>query len=118
MHSFETIDLGTYRGDVYFLKGFVEPEPSPGEHYDPGRDADGYGVVLVKKGADPLGENEQIVRMDTSHGQPHLDKVYLPADADEDRKDWLEDGYTYTRMKRYVEANWRGFADLYIKYHE
>ena len=27
MHRFEAIDLGVYRGDDYFLVGFVEPDP-------------------------------------------------------------------------------------------
>ncbi|MFB6199164.1 MAG: hypothetical protein ABEI52_13025 [Halobacteriaceae archaeon] len=34
MYSFETIDLGTYRGDEYFLTGFVEPDPGNSASYD------------------------------------------------------------------------------------
>lgn len=118
MYSFEPIDLDTYRGDDYFLMGLVEPEASEGEDYDPNEDADNYGVTLVRKGIHPLEENIEIIRMDTKHGQPHMDLVYLPPDVDEDRKVWLEDGYTYKRMKQYLLANWEMFADRYIKHNE
>lgn len=118
MHSFESIELGTYRGDNYFLTGFVDPEPSEGEDYDPNKDAENYGVTLARKGSDPLGENIEIVRMDTAHGQPHMDLLYLPTDTDEERKEWLDDGYTYTRMKQYLLVNWKIFADRYIQHNE
>lgn len=77
-----------------------------------------YGVTLVWEGAHPLEENIEIVRTDTAHGQPHMDLVYLPPDADEDRKVWLDDGYTYERMKQYLLANWTLFVDRYIRYNE
>jgi len=118
MHSFETIDLGTYRGDDYFLAGFVEPDPDKDEDYDPDEDADNYGVNVSRSGIHPYEDNIQIVRMDTAHGKPHLDKVYLPPDADEDTKMWLDDGYTYEQMKQYLLANWQVFVDRYIKHNE
>lgn len=118
MYSFEPIDLNTYRGDDYFLMGFVEPEPSDGEDYNPDEDAENYGVTLVRKAANPFEENIQIVRMDTAHGRPHMDLVYLPPDADEERKEWLDDDYTYKRMKQFLLANWEVFADLYIQHNE
>lgn len=118
MYSFETLDLGTYRGDDYFLVGFVVPEPSEGSDYDPDEDAEDYGVTLVREGTHPLEENNQIIRMDTAHGKPHMDLVYLPPDSDENRKKWLNDGYTYKRMKQYLLTNWETFADLYIEHNE
>jgi len=118
MHSFEPIDLGTYRGDDYFLMGFVEPEPSEGEEYDPDEDAENYGVTLARGGTRPLEENIEIVRMDTAHGHPHMDLIYLSSDTDEERKIWLDDGYTYKRMKQYLLANWETFADRYIRHNE
>lgn len=117
MYSFEAIDLGAYRGDNYFLAGFVEPEPTEGENYDPDEDATEYGVTLVRSVSNPLEENVQIVRIDTAHGRPHMDLLYLPVDVD-GRKVWLDDDYEYSRMKRYLLANWRRFVDLYIQYNE
>ena len=90
MHSYETIDLGTYRSDSYFLTGFVKPDPSDYAEFDPDEDAEEYGVTLVRSSTHPLEDNIQIVRMDTTHGRPHLDRVYLSPDADEDTKVWLE----------------------------
>lgn len=116
MHRLETIDLGTYRGGDYFLTGVVEPEPGDEEDYDPGEDATEYGVVLARSNS--TGSNVEIVRMDTAHGRPHLDRVYLPSDATERRKVWLEEGFTYDRMKRYLLANWQPFVDLYICYND
>jgi hypothetical protein len=116
MHRFEAIDLGEYRGDDYFLVGFVEPEP--GGSFNPDEDADNYGVQVSRSSSSPLEDNRQIVRMDTAHGYPHLDKLYLPPDSDEDRKDRLEEGYSYSRMKQFLLANWEAYADLYIELNE
>jgi len=118
MHSFETIDLGTYRGDNYFLTGFVEPDPSDDAAFNPDEDAEEYGVTLARSAAHPLQENTQIVRMDTAHGRPHLDRVYLSPDADEDTKVWLEEGYEYLRMRAYLLENWKVFVDRYILHNE
>ena len=116
MHSFEPIDLGSYRGANYQLVGFVEPEPSEGEDYDPDVDADEYGVTVYRVGDSPIEENTEIVRMDTLHGQPHLDKEYIPPDADAKKKVWLDQGYSYARMKRYLLANWKRFVDEALEY--
>lgn len=114
MNRLETVDLGTYRGDEYFLTGFVEPAPVDGIDYDPDECADEYGVVLARPTS--LGSNDEVVRMDTAHGQPHLDLVYLPSSAHEQRKVRLDEGYTYERMKQYLLANWRRFAALSLRY--
>lgn len=118
MYRLESIDLGTYRGANYVLVGFVEPEPAERAAYDPDTDADNYGVTLVRVGTGPLETNTEIVRLDTSHGQPHVDRVYLPPDADTTRKIWLDDDYTYTRMKQYVVSNWQWFVDAYVQYQD
>ncbi len=118
MERFDNIDLEGYRGDDYFLVGFVEPAPEDGEDYNPESDAKNYGWVVVQKAESPLDENTQVVRMDTRHGDPHLDKEYLPPDADEDKKEYLEDGYGYYRMRDYLLQNWQDYADLHIYYNE
>lgn len=118
MYRFDSISLGAYRGDRYFLVGYVEPDPEGEEEYDPKVDADNYGWSLVQKAESPLDENTEIVGMDTRHGHPHLDKEYLPPDADEEKKVWLDDNYGFYRMRDYLLANWEGFADLHIYYNE
>jgi len=118
MFRFETIDLGKCRGENFLLVGFVEFKPSDNEDYDPNTDADNYGVSLVRTGPSPLVDNVQIVRMDTAHGHPHMDLVYLPPDTGESQKVWLEEGYSYSRMKGYISTNWEIFADRYSQYNE
>lgn len=119
MHRFETIDLGSYRGDDFFLTGLVDPEPAEGEGFDPDEDADSYGVVLGRVTTSPQAPNVEVVRLDTAHGQmPHLDRVYLPRDADGPRQVRLDQGYTYRRMKRFLLAHWKWFADRYRQYDQ
>lgn len=108
MHELETIDLGSYRVDDYFLTGFVDPAPVEGREYDPDEDADEYGVVLARSTS--VGSNVEVVRLDTAHGRPHLDRLYLPHDAGTSRKIWLDADYPYDRMRRYLLANWRQFV--------
>lgn len=118
MYGFERIDLGEYRGDNYFLAGYVEPDPDDYGDFNPAEDAVNYGWSLVQKAESPLDENDEIVGMDTRHGQPHLDKEYLPPDSSEEKKVWLDDGYSFERMKNYLLQNWQDFANLHIHYNE
>lgn len=118
MYRFESIDLGSYRGDNYFLVGYVEPDPDGSDGYDPAEDAENYGWSLVQKAESPVDENDEIVGMDTRHGQPHLDKEFLPPNVNEDKKVWLDDDYTYRRMRDYLLQNWKDYADLHIHYNE
>lgn len=117
MHRFETIDLGPYRSDDYILTGFVEPEPTPGEPFDPATDADEYGVALARTMT--YETNIEVVRMDTAHGQdPHMDLAYLPPDVGSDTQVELDDHCTYERMKQYLLTHWQDFADGYHYYNE
>lgn len=118
MERIDSIDLGNYRGDTYFIVGYVEPGPVGYDDYDPAEDAENYGWSLVKKAESPIDENVEVVRMDTRHGQPHLDNEYLPPGSNEDKKVWLEDGYSFRRMRDYLLNNWQDFADLHIYYNE
>lgn len=118
METFETVDLGTYRGDDYFLVGYVVPKPDEGQEYDPAVHADNYGWSLVRKAESPLNEATEIVRLDDYHGKPHMDKEYLPPECDEERKVWLHEGYSFSRMRDFLLSNWRRFADLYIYHNE
>jgi hypothetical protein len=118
MYRISTIDLGSYRGDNYFLVGYVEPEPDDSDDFEPEEDAENFGWSLVQKRESPVDENVEIVGMDTCHGQPHLDKEYLPPDVEAEKKVWLDDGYTFRRMKDYLLENWQKFVDAHIYYNE
>jgi len=118
MERLDYIDLGTYRGDEYFLVGYVEPDPDDFADFEPAEDAENYGWSLVQKAESPLDENDEIVGMDTRHDQPHLDKEFLPHDSEEEKKVWLDDSYSYQRMRDYLLQNWQGYADLHIYYNE
>jgi hypothetical protein len=118
VYRLDSIDLGSYRDCNYVLVGYVEPEPDADSAYDPADDAENYGWSLVRTANSPLDDNIEIVRMDTRHGQPHLDRVFLPPDSDEPPRRWLESGYSYRRMRDYLLQQWQAFADLYIRYNE
>lgn len=119
LHSYEKIDLGGYRGDTYFLAGFVRPDSLQFEEYDPDEDAEECGVALVQSAETPMGDNTEIVRLDDAHGQtPHVDNIYLPSDSDEDVKTELGKDWTYSEMRAFLLSEWRTYADLYRYYNE
>lgn len=116
MYRFSTIDLGSYRGENYVLVGFVEPAPET-EGYDPDTDANDYGISLARTGALPNESNEEVVRLDSRHGQPHLDREYLPPGANERTKVWLDESWTYSKMEAFLLANWNAFVDEDVRYN-
>jgi hypothetical protein len=117
LYSYEKIDLGDYRGNTYFLAGFVVPDPYQYDEYNPDKDADEYGVTLVCSAETPTSHNTEIVRLDNAHGQtPHVDNLYLPPDSREDEKIELGDDWTYSKMRRYLLSKWRDYADFYSYY--
>lgn len=116
MYSYEKIDLGDYRGNAYFLAGFVVPDPRQYAEYNPDEDADEYGVTLVRNGGTPTKDNTEIVRLDNAHGQiPHIDQLYLPNDSVESKRKLGHD-WTYSRMRQFLLSEWQKYADLYHYY--
>lgn len=119
LHSYEKIDLGNYRGDTYFLAGFVRPDPLESETYNPDEDAGGCGVALVRSAEIPADDNTEIVRIDNAHGQkPHIDNIFLPPRSDEDVKTELGENWTYSQMRAFLLSEWQTYADLYSYYNE
>lgn len=119
MHSYEKIDLGTYRGETYFLTGFTRPEPSRYDEFDPDEDADEYGVSLVRSGETPINDNTEIVRLDNAHGQtPHIDNVYLPSDSNEDEKTELGEDWDYSKMRTFLLSEWQTYVELFEYYQK
>lgn len=64
----------------------------------------------------PNKSNTQIVRIDTKHGTPHVDKLWLRPGHPE-RKQWLED-YTVHDAKTHLQRNWREYVRRYVVYRE
>lgn len=119
MYSYEKIDLGEYRGETYFLAGFVRPDPIRYDEYDPDETANEYGVTLVRSAGTPIADNVEVVRLDNAHGQtPHIDKVYLLQDSDEVEKEKLGNDWNYTKMRRYLLSEWQSYVDLFKYYRE
>lgn len=115
--QYELTDGDGYRGDLYFLTGFVEPEPVEGGHFDPTVDAEAWGVSIARRivytdadGTVVHTESEEVVRMDTRHGTPHIDYVFMPP-GDPDRTEPLDGEWPYSKMKRFLESNWREYVD-------
>jgi hypothetical protein len=76
----------------------------------------GRNLTRPKKRIEAIEENTEIVPMDTLYGRPHLDKEYIPPEADAKKKAWLDQGYSYARMKRYLLANWKRFVHGALEY--
>lgn len=118
MHHFETIDLGPYRGAEHRLVGFVSPAPDPGETFDPDLDAEAYGVTLARSTPGPRVETVEVVRLDTAHGDPHVDRLFLPVDTNQARKRWLTGSWNYDRMRQHILENWQDYVDRYLVYRD
>jgi len=92
-----TTDLGSYRGQQYFLRVRATP------NFDT---PDDFAVVIFYKDA-TAGENVQIVRVDQAHGFTHIDKLYR-RDAPKERVDW-----GIWEAVEQLKSNWRTYADGY-----
>jgi hypothetical protein len=71
------LNLGTYRGRDYLLRG----EAIPGLN-----DPEEFAVVLYYKDANSE-ENVQIARVDMAHGYTHIDRLYKRGEP-KDPVDW------------------------------
>lgn len=118
MHSWSRQRLGTYT-DVagadhfYFLPVAIEPDPATVEDLD---DAENWCVAVAREAPLPDESNTEIVRIDTEHGTPRVDKLWLRPGHPE-RKQWL-DGYTVHDARRHLQRNWREYARRYVVYRE
>lgn len=120
MYRFEQFELSggeAYRGHTYFLTGFVEPPPAEGDRYDPDVDADAWGVSIARRivytdadGTVVHTDTEEVVRMDTRHGTPHIDYLFMPP-SHSGRKEILDGAWPYSKMRRFLESNWREYVD-------
>lgn len=122
MHSWTTQRLGTHSDAAgqeysYFLAVAVEPDPDSVPNFTLD-DAEHYCVVVGRE-APPVPDesNVEIVRIDTCHGRPHVDKLWLPPNHGE-RKEWLGDGFTVHDAKDHLKRNWREYVRRYVVHRE
>lgn len=113
MHRFTTDELGELGGRRYFLTVAVEPDPGEIDGFDPYREAEEWCATVHYPGTLPNESDTEIARIDTSHGRPHFDELFLP-----DRpKKWLPEGYDLRSAERLFVRRWRYFAERYERNH-
>lgn len=95
----DTIPAGTFEGDRYFINVATEDG-----------DPDSWCVTVGRE--TPSDEpNVNVVRIDTDHGRPHVDRLWLR--PEEGRKEWLPPGYPVDDAIDQVTENWREYARRY-----
>lgn len=91
----------------------MEPDPDDLESFDPSGDAEQWGISIHFQPDDPDASHLEIARIDTGHGEPHIDRLYEP----DQRKDWFGQDYTYEDVRRELLSNWREYADRFFENH-
>lgn len=102
--SKETVDdipLGSYEGDRYFLNIAEEPN-----------DPNSWCVSVVREAVSE--SNTNVVRIDTDHGTPHMDKLWLRPG---ERKDWFPN-LTQDEAVDELADNWKVYAYRYASMRE
>ena len=94
-HSYE---LGAYGGRIYAIAVRVKPD------YD---DVQEFGVTVYYSTG--KGENIDVARIDTDHGGPHLDRLFL---EDPDKK-FLDPDLEWHEAEKQLSDNWRDYARKY-----
>jgi len=84
MHSWSRQRFGTHtdaagNDHFYFVSVAVEPAPESTEHFTLD-DAEDWCVTIAREASLPNENNTEIVRIDTEHGAPHVDKLWLRPD--------------------------------------
>jgi len=89
---------------------FVEPDPDSVDSFSVPDDADQWGLSLHFQPDDPYEHHTEVARIDTSHGEPHFDHLYVSPQ----RKEWLGQEYTFADARRRLLSNWRTYADAVL----
>jgi len=113
MHRLRTLSLPVYRGREFFLTVFVEPDPDSIDSFSAPDDADQWGLSVHFQRNDPVASHVEVARIDTSHGEPHFDRLY----ESPERKEWLGDDYTFAAARRDLLSNWQTYTDQYLANH-
>lgn len=107
MHELRTLNLPPHRGRDFFATVFVRPDPESFEGFEMPADAEEWGITIHFQPDDPFENHVEVARIDTSHGEPHFDRLYRPLQP----KDWLGQDYTYEVARRDLLSNWRLYAE-------
>jgi hypothetical protein len=94
---------GEYKGRKYHI--MVRPDPSQIDRDPKEIEEFCIAIYFINK----KGEREQIVRIDTAHGQVHIDKLYSER---EDIKNYF-DNMSFMEAWQHLQQNWKKFAKLY-----
>lgn len=94
---------GMFKNRKYHI--MVRPDPSQLDR-DP-KEIEKFCIAIYFVNEE--GEREQIVRIDTAHGKPHIDKLYSEKD---DIKKYF-DQMDFMEAWQYLQQNWKKFARLY-----
>lgn len=113
MEKLRTLQLPSYRGVDFFATIFVEPAPQNDEAFDMPDDAEEWGLTIHFQPDEPYASHIEVARIDTGHGQPHFDRLYLPQQP----KEWLGQDYTYEQARQDLFSNWQRYADQFLQNH-
>ncbi|TKX73972.1 hypothetical protein EXE46_11615 [Halorubrum sp. GN11_10-6_MGM] len=105
--SKETVDdipLDWYEGDRYFLNIAKEPN-----------NPNSWCVSVVRVASEESESNTNVVRMDTDHGTPHMDELWL-LPKNRDKPEFP--GMTVDEAEARLLRNWRKYAYLYASERE
>lgn len=89
---------------------FVEPDPNDFDSFDIATDAEQWGMSIHFQ-PDPYASQVEVARIDTSHGEPHFDRLYEP----DQPKEWLGQDYTYDDARRDLLTQWREYAEQFFE---
>lgn len=114
MYRLTTDELGEHGGRRYYLTVAVEPCPSEIDGFDPYTDAEEWTVSIHYPGTLPNESDTEIARIDTSHGRPHFDELFVPHRP----KEWLPEGFGLREAERRLTTAWRLYAEQYSRHHD
>lgn len=113
MHALRTLNLPPHRGRDFFVTTFVEPDPSEFDGFEMPDDAEEWGIAIHFQPDEQRKSHVEVARIDTSHGEPHFDRLYEP----EQPKEWLGQDYTYEEARTDILSQWRRYADEFFENH-
>lgn len=113
MHRLRTLNLPPHRGREFFLTVFVEPDPGQFDSFSVADDADEWGMSVHFQPDTPYESHVEVARIDTTHGEPHFDRLY----ESDQPKEWLGERYAFADGRDDLLSNWQSYADQFLRNH-